>query len=494
MALIMSSQRLHGGRVTLFLLLSCCRLSFAVAPAPQPTAPTPAPAPAVPVAPAAPAAPTIYVSPANPASVSGPFGDSSANDTTPALRALPVDATAGGPDASTFRKFYTLTAALRETYDDNSNTGTSGNKQASLETEISPSILVDFPTPEGEFTGRYTFGLTYYEDAPSLIKSSGNNPNASSNLHQSGSFEMSHDLDAQYTHAFSSRFQLSLGEELRYQIEPDILQSIGTNYQQGAFLSNQLTGTFSAQWTPKFSTLTTFSDTIVRYQNSSVAYDQNSVENSGAFTANYAVLPKITASAGGQIDDDSYESANRGYTSYTLFGGGSWQALPSLSFTGRGGASYTKYVNSANGNGTSGNSSGEVTPYAALSANWALGARSSLNFSYSHSVTPSSQTGANGQLSDRFSASFAYQITPRLSAHLDGIFTAASVTSSLATSNGGLPSDYQENSYAIDAGMNYTYNSHFSIDWGTTFSGVVSNIDNGNYNRDEAYVGVRGTY
>jgi len=49
------------------------------------------------------------------------------------------------------------------------------NQPASLETVLSPSILVDFPTPEGEFTGRYTFNLTYYSVGPNGNNGSGNN-------------------------------------------------------------------------------------------------------------------------------------------------------------------------------------------------------------------------------------------------------------------------------------------------------------------------------
>jgi hypothetical protein len=445
---------------------------------------TPAQPAAVPTpAPGATSSPsTIYISPGNPASTTGPFGDSSALDTTPSLRALPVDSTGGGTDASTHRKFYTLSVSLREVYDDNVNT-TNTNKQASLESIISPSVLVDFPTPDGDFSGRYTFGLTYYATPPNSSNGNGSSPTNSTT--SNGSLEMSHDLVLQFTHNFSSRFQLSMAEELRYQIEPNILQSVGTNYQDGAYLTNVLNGNLYAQWTPKVSTVISYGNTVVRYDDSTVGDQQNSVENTGSFTASYALLPKFSASLGTQIDDITYQSGDRGYTSYTLFTGGSWQALPSLSITGRGGISLTDTV---------GASSTEVSPYAALSVSWTLGARSSLTFDYAHEVTPSSEVGANGQLSDRLSTGFSYQITTRLSTHLDAIFTDSTVSGGLAVQSGGLPSDYSENTYEADLGLVYSYNSNFSLDGGFTFTGVQSDIDNNNYTRDEVYVGVRGTY
>ncbi len=478
--LIMSSRRLYGGRVTLFVLLSCCRLSFAVAPAASPAPATSAVLPTP--APAGQAPGSIYASPGNPASLSNsPFGDSSANDTTPSLRALPVDSSAGGPDASNIRKFYTLTASLRTTYDSNVNTtrndGTGA--QSSIETEISPSILATVPTSEGTLTGRYSFGLTLYENAPG---SSGNNQNSGIT---NGSIQTSHDLLAQFTHPFSDRFQLNLGEEFRYQIQPNIIQSIGTNYQNGPFYSNFLTGTFSSQWSPKLSSVLTFGDTVVRYAQTDVGNDQNSVQNNGSFNLSYAILPKFSTGGGFQIDNITYESGNRGYTSYTLFGSASWQALPSLSFTGRAGGSYTQNV---------GDSTALLSPYAALSANWTLGARSSLNFDYEHSITPTDQAGANGQQSDRASANFSYQVTPRLGTFLEGIFTISNISNSLQVSGAGNSVDESQNVYAVDFGATYTYNSYLSFDCGLTFSGVRSNISNNDYSRDEAYVGVRGTY
>src|ERR1700743_1585423 len=48
-----------------------------------------------------------------------------------------------GSDASDHPKFYTLTAALREEYDDNIYTS-KNNAQSSFKTDFSPSILVDF--------------------------------------------------------------------------------------------------------------------------------------------------------------------------------------------------------------------------------------------------------------------------------------------------------------------------------------------------------------
>jgi hypothetical protein len=334
---------------------------------------------------------------------------------------------------------------------------------------------------DSDFSARYTFDLTYYTVGPD--NTSGNGANSSNG----SSVQYTHEFVAQYTHAFSDRFNLSLAEQFRYYTEPSILESTGTNYQNGPYVANTLNGTFTAQWTPLFGTTTTYANTIVKYDDAAVATDQNSIENTGSQYFGFSILPKISVGFGGIGDNITYDGDARGYTSYTGFIGGGWQALPSLSLSGRGGGSYTETV----GGQTS------ITPYAAFSINWGLGARSSLSFDYAHEVTPTDQVGANGQTSDRFSANFSYDITSSLSAHLQGIFTNAVISQSLT--NPGTGSSSNQYDYEVDTGLIYHYNSNLDFDCGVTLSGVSSennSLDNdvNDYTRDEAYVGVRGTY
>jgi hypothetical protein len=443
----MSSQRLHGGLITFCLLLSC-RLSVAIDAGASPGLATPV---------------------ANPAAIGSTDMTAPA---APAMMALPANTGSSVSDTSANRKFYTLTAELREVYDDNVGTS-STNAQASLETELSPSILVSFPMENSNFSARYTFDITYYSSNGSNNGGPGGN---------GSSVEYTHEFLAQFTHDFSERFSLALGEDFRYFTEPSIFQNTGTPYQDGAYVSNTFSGTVTAQWTPLIGTTTTYGNTIVRYDNAAVAADQNSMENTGSHFFSFSVLPKISLDFGGIADNITYDGGTRGYTSYTGFGGLQWQALPSLSMSGRGGATYTQTVQSQS----------VISPYAALSINWTIGARSSLSFSYAHEITPSDQAGANGQIADRFSSNFNYAITPSLSSHLDGTYTNSSVSQQLTVA--GTNSSPNEGQYGLDTGFTYQYNSELGFDFGIDLSGVTSETDGNNYTRDEAYVGVRGTY
>ena len=396
---------------------------------------------------------------------------------TPSIMALPANTTPLAGDANSTRKFYTLTAELREIYDDNVTTA-STNPKSSLETDLSPSILVDFPSPDGDFSARYTMGLTYYTVGPDTAV----------NNKESSETTITHDFVAQFSHSFTDRFNLAMAEEFRSYTEPSLDQSTGTSYQNGPYITNVVNGTFSAQWTPLLGTTTTYSNTIVRYDNADVAMVQNSIENTGSQVVSFAVFPKITLSFGGILDDLTYDDVSRGYTSYTGFVGSLWQALPSLSLSGRIGASYTE--------GSQGQA--QATPYAALSLNWNLGEHSSLNFSYAHEVTPSDVVGADGETSDRFTAGFNYNITARLSAHLSGILTHSVIEQDqLVVQNFAIavvPVGYTENTYEVDSGLTYNYNQYLDFDGGVTISGVTSEVSGFGYSRDQVYLGVRGTY
>jgi hypothetical protein len=366
-------------------------------------------------------------------------------------------------DTSESKKPFTISATLREIYDDNIFTSKT-NTQSSFNTELSPSILFDFPLQDSEFTARYTFGMTYYSNRPG------------------DSFDFTHEAALQYNHSFSDRFSLNVSDDFRYFTEPSTFESVGTPYRSGAYYDNMFNAGFNAQWTPLLGTTTTYANNVIKYETGSIATGQDNMENTGSQSFLFAILPKINLVFGAIIDNTSYDDIARGYTSYTGNTGLDWQALPSLSLGGRIGASYTEAEQSG----------GNTTPYAAATLVWQLGARSSLNFDYTHSVVPTDVVTAEGQVADRFDTTFTYNITPKFNVHLDGILTHGEYTQYL-TSPGTTP-NFSENDYGLDTGVVYHLNNLLDLSTGYILSGVSSGLGARDYTRDQIYVGVRGTY
>jgi hypothetical protein len=381
---------------------------------------------------------------------------------TPASSPLPLIGAMAG-DTSDHKRPFSITADLREIYDDNIFTSKT-NTVTSFNTEIDPSILFNLPMQDGSFAARYTFGLTYYSNRGG------------------SSTDLTHDLSMQYLHTFSDRFNVSAADEFRYFTEPSLFESVGTPYRSGAYYDNMVNLGFNAQWTPLFGTATTYANNIIKYETGSIATGQDNIENTGSQSFLFAIMKKVNLVFGGIIDNTSYDGIARGYTSYTGNTGLDWQALPSLSIGGRIGASYTEAEQSGS----------YTTPYAAATVFWQLGARSWLKFNYSHSVVPTDVVTAEGQVADRFDTTFSYDITPKLNAHLDGILTHGEYTSEL-TAPGTTP-NFSENDYGLDLGVIYHLNNLIDLSTGYILSGVSSDLGIRDYTRDQIYVGIRGSY
>ena len=365
-------------------------------------------------------------------------------------------------DTSDLKKFYTLSATLREQYDDNVFTSKT-NRVSSFSTDVSPTFLIDLPWENSDFSARYTFGLNYYYNRPG------------------SDTDISHEVALRFTHKFSDRFNIDMRDQGGYYEEPDIINSVGTVNRSGGYYSNQASVEFSAQWTPLFGTVTSYGNNYVTYEDGGVGTGQDSDENIVSQDFRFAVLPKINVIFGGIYDTIDYFHTVRGFTDYTGDAGIDWAALPSVTIGLRGG------VTEADLDGGLGS---YTAPYASATLNWQLGERSSLNFNYIHNVVPTDVFTAEGQEADRFGAAFVYNITPRVTAHLEGTYTHSQYTSELVSAG---PS-FNEDVVGFDTGLQYHLNSYLDFEGGYVFTDVSSGIAAREYTRDQFYLGVRGTY
>jgi Putative beta-barrel porin 2 len=396
--------------------------------------------------------------------------------------ALPVDAGNGQApllDSSGHRKFYTISAEIRESYDSNVTTSNSSTQKASFETTLGPDFLVTAPVLGGSFSGRYSPNLTYY---------SGSNQGGGGN--SNNSIEVTHELIASYSHSFNDRFSMNVDDQFRYFTEPSIYESTGTFYRDGAYVSNTFDGLFAAQVTPLIGSTTSYTNTIVRYDQSSVAQAQNNVQNTGSESVSVTILPTVSVSAGAVLDEVDYTD-NRGYLNLSLFGGASWQPSEQLSLSGRAGISYTDTngttdLNGAPNGNTSLQSQTTISPYAALTVSYKTSSKTNISFDYSHDISPTDQAGADAETVDRVSASGAYNVTKDFKASAQAILNHLSVSAPELS--------YTENDYGIAVYLSYQLNSHYDLTGAVSYTGVASELEGRNYARDTVSIGIRGTY
>jgi hypothetical protein len=367
-------------------------------------------------------------------------------------------------ELSDLKRYFTITADLREQYDDNIDT-TNTNKVGSFEEVFSPSLLFSYPMDNSTFDARYTFGLTYYNRAAA-----------------GSSYDQDHEVVLRYNHAFSDRFNLDLREDGGYHENPSLLQAVGTVNRAGGYYINTATAEFTAQWTPLFGTVTSYSNIFDKYEDQSVGADQNSDENTVSQDFRFAFWPTVTFAVGGIYDNIFYFDSPRGYSNYTGNTGLDWQALPSLSLGFRvGGSILTPDVGPTSEN-----------PYASANVNWQIGERSRLIGSYIHSVTPTDLIIAQAEESDRFTINFLYNITEKITVNLEGIYTYNDYPTDVLSGSGS--SDITENVTGLTAGLTYHYNQYLDFETGYNLDYVSSQDSFRDYTRNQVYVGVRGTY
>lgn len=398
------------------------------------------------------------------------------SSSTPSTSAAPNGTTApasggnGLVDTLTdLKRFFTVTLDVREAYDDNIYTTQNGpGKIGSMKEIISPSFLFSYPMENSTFDARYTFSLTHYDHRPN-----------------SGAFDQDHDVVLRYNHAFSDRFNLDLRDEGGYHVDPSLLDALGSTTREGGYYSNIFTAELTAQWTPLFGTVTSYSNNFITYENNDIGDQQNSDENTVSQDFRFAFWPTVTLAVGAIYDNIEYLGSPRGFTNYTANTGLDWQALPSLSLGFRVGGSITE-INQESGTSES--------PYASANINWQLGERSRLIGSYVHTVTPTDIFYAEGQESDRFTANFLYNITPNITTHFEGIYSHNDITDELLTLSGPSNSGFTEDVLSFDTGVTYHYNQYLDFEAGYTFANVNSGNIFEEYTRNQVYVGVRGTY
>jgi hypothetical protein len=366
---------------------------------------------------------------------------------------------------------FTVSCELRAGYDDNIFTSNI-NKQGSFTTAIVPSILVNYPMRQTLLSMRYTFNATYFESRPGQ------------------SYDLNHEFVGRINHSFSSRFNLDVRDRFRYGYEPQLFDSALTLFRSGEYINNTGTIQFNAQWERKFGTVTSYTNDIIAYQDSVIAFNQNRMAHSLNHDFRFLILPTVTFVAGGMYENVAYEQSPRSYQNFVGNIGVDWSVTPQLTIGGRIGGAITD-LDGANGTYTS--------PYGTITMNWVLGARSSLDATYTHSVSQTDVAFAYAQESDTLTMAFKYQVTPRIYTRVLGLISYGQYDNELLLGLPGFGGVTVANSFKewvaqADLAAGYKLDENISFEAGYNYTIVDSEFSARDYDRNRVYISVRGTY
>jgi len=362
----------------------------------------------------------------------------------------------------------TISTGVVGGYDDNVNASSSGGSTSSTggsstggsgSSYISGNVALSYTpriSPRTQLSLTTGGGFTYYFDR------TGYNPSGY--------------LGLSLTHKPSRRMTLSLSVLVSYQSQPDVSTDLGSNQQLGSFIHSTDLISLSYSWTPRFSTVTSYTFGLLKYDGSAGSLE-NRMEHTLGEQFQYLLWPTTTGVAEYRFGIIDYESAPLDSTTNFLLAGLNHTFTPRLNATFRGGVE----LRSSESNGF------QAGPYFESLLTYVL-RNGSLIWTNSYSIEESSVPGGSGAAAFRTGLTLNYRFTRRLSASLPLFYVHGG-----NQSGGSSSSSSSSSGDTIDIGpsLNYSINRHFSANVGYHYTEVSGS---GSYSRNNYFAGLNFSF
>ena len=306
----------------------------------------------------------------------------------------------------------TLSTSVVGGYNDNVNASTGASTSStggsgSLYTSDYASLSYTFGTPRTQVSLTTGGGVTYYFDQPAA----GYNPTGY--------------LGLSLTHKPSERMTLSLSVFASYQSQPDLSTNLGSNQQLGSFIHSTDTISLAYSWTPRFSTVTSYTLDLLNYFSSAGSL-QNRMEHTFGEQFRYLLWPTTAGVAEYRYKIIDYESAPLDSTTNFLLAGLDHTFTPRLNGTFRGGVE----LRSSESNGF------QAGPYFQSALTYILH-NGFVIWTNSYSIEESDTVGVSSAPAFRTGLTLNYGLTRRLSGNLALFYVSGGNQSGGTSSSSG---------------------------------------------------------
>jgi len=157
-------------------------------------------------------------------------------------------------------------------------------------------------------------------------------------------------FDLTFSHNLTPRLVFGFSSFTTYQSQPDFALGVGQVNNVGNYLFSSNSVALGYQWTPRFSTATSYTLNVLYYDNSSIATTQNRLEHVFGQQLRYLIFPTVTAVAEYRFNYEQYLQTNQdSYSNFALFGA-DFMLSPRFQFNFRTGAEIRTEL--FNGGGT----------------------------------------------------------------------------------------------------------------------------------------------
>ena len=402
----------------------------------------------------------------------------------------------GGADSSsttnnvgigTFSRLpFNISASVYGGYDDNPNTAPAGFPQQSS-AFVSANVGVDLKleTPRTTLDLTSTWGFIYYFD----LSNNALDPNIN--------------LTLNLTHKLTPRLTLGVTSTTVYQTEPDFQYGLGTNRRNGNYFYT--TDQFSASyvWVPRFSTVTTYSLTLVKYDDASVGLFEDRVENTIGNQFRFLILPTTNLVGEYRFQAINYQHEgdvtsppgitpvqrlDRDSTTHFLLGGFDHAFNPRLSATFRGGIEFRDYYDSTTGEKNS--------PYFESTVTYLLGKDTSLQWYTRYGIEEGDVTFNPTRKTFRTGLQAKHNLTARIQASISLYYDHDDYAEGPPQPNPNPPPatvsspSFTEDAFYVDLSVRYAVTRYLGMAIGYDHSEVSSGQPFRDYSRNRVYGGV----
>jgi hypothetical protein len=343
-------------------------------------------------------------------------------------------------------------------YDTNADT-TGQQRQASTFTEGQATLAGTFGTERAHATIDSTVQLIYFTSGIGV-----QNPEV--NTHGG--------ISAFYS--ISRRLQLAAHLSAAYQVEPDFSANIGPEQRVGYFFTtaDNISATF--QWFGPISTVTSDSVLLVRYNDSTIGFDQDRVEDTIGEEVRWALARgALVGEYRFQLVD--YDHAPLNSTSHYALGGLDYPFNERLNMTLRGGVTFRFFDNGPE----------RTEPRAEGTLNYLIGRKSTISCNVSYGLEDPDSPLFMSRTTFRGGLQLKYWLTGHLLSTFAGYYTNSHNNSAPGVVvNGSL----NEESYSVSLDLQYSFGRRWGIHAGFDYSGTGSDAALVGYSRERYIAGV----
>jgi hypothetical protein len=282
----------------------------------------------------------------------------------------------------TLGRRFGLSTSLTGGYDDNVNLTPTGSP--SWYASPSAVFTYQFGNPRLAMDLIAGAGITYYFAHPG-----GRNYDPDIYLHLS------------LVYKASERLTFDVSAFAAYQAQPDVTSALSANRRLGNFFRSAENISANYGWTPRFSTVTSYTFSALEYQNST-ASSGNRLENHLGEQVRYLLFPTTTATAGYGINITDYQTAGNNPISQTLTAGLDQTFGPHLIGTFQGGLQLR---------------SGQTSPYIDAGLRYSFNSANVI-WTNTYSIEESGTGAGSGRETFRTNLLLNYRFTARISANL----------------------------------------------------------------------------